>query len=316
MYTALYNSIYAYIQDPTLGIPSTVWDAMKARAMYAHSQATAEKYAADMRAAGATGFNFADGQIAGIQQDASKSILDKDDDVENSILIQASDLAQKMQMFAIDKGVALEQILRDFYDKWENRSLDSKKTIANFVLQVYSEGIKAYIAEWEGIKTELEAKTSVVELVYKENALIIEGFKANASAYVSKVEAVSKQIEGIVRGFEGEVAGYEAETKALTAYYNSLTEQEKSYIALADIKLRKATAELEYLLKSKLSYDQLKATIAEGQAKVAQQAVSGALNAVNASASLGYTGSESTAEHWSHNDSINESHAFEEDTPV
>jgi len=316
MYTAVYNSIYTYLQNPAIGVPETIWTAIAARRRYNHALATAEKYAADMRAAGATGFEFADGMIAGIQEDASMNILMQDDDTENAILIQSSELAQKMQMFAVEKGLQLEQLLRDFYNNYENRSLEANKTISQFIIQVYAENVKGYIAEWEGVKAELEAKISVVELVIKENTLIIEGFKAEAAAYVANVEAVSKKTDGIVRGFEGEVAGYEAQVKADTSYYQTLTEIQKAQIEYARIKLEKAVAELKALLDSQVSFDTLKANIAEKIGSIAQQAVSGALNAVNASASLGFTASESMSEDWKHSDSINESHSTEHDEPV
>lgn len=313
LYMSIYTAVYNYIQNPGTGLPQAVEDAIIARRQAAILVATQQKYQSDMRAAGSTGFNFPSGVIAGIQTDSTRDNLIQQVDFNNAVLIQSNELAQKMQFFSLEKGIALETLLRDFYNNTENRSLQSKKDIAGFVLQVYAENVRGYIAEWEGIKDDLEAKIKLVELTLKENELIIEGFKANATAYVSKVEAVSKKIDGLVKGFEGEVSGYEAETKAMEAYYRTLTEQEKSYISLADLKLRKATSELEMLLKSQLSYDQLKVTIASEQGKLAQQAVSGALNAVHASASLGYNGADSTSEHWQHSDQLSESHSYEHD---
>ena len=48
-------------------------------------------------------------------------------------------------------------------------------------------------------------------------------------------------------------------------------------------------------------------------ANIASQSVASALNAVNASASYGYSGSESVSESWGHSDSLGESHSYEHD---
>ena len=48
-------------------------------------------------------------------------------------------------------------------------------------------------------------------------------------------------------------------------------------------------------------------------AAIAAQSVASWAGAVNATASMGYNGSESRGEHWTHSDSISEQHGYSHD---
>ncbi len=315
-YTTLYNRMYEILQNGSSGLNSDVEAAILTRRREQQRLSNAKKYDDDIRAAGATGFNFPAGMIASIVTDSSTEILRQDTDFNNAILIQAYESEQKAYFFALEKSLNLEQILRDFYSKTEDRSFAQQQAISQFVISVYAEKVKAYIAEWEGVKTELESKKAVVELVLSENTMLVEAFKAEAAAYTAKVEATTKKIEGIVKGYEGEVSAYDADTRALESYYRSLDSQQQLLLNNADIKLRKAIAELEFLLKNKIAVDSLTEKIAETAGHLSQQAVASAFNAVNASTSLSYGGSDSRQEAIHHSESLNETHSYEEATAV
>jgi hypothetical protein len=313
MYLALYTAIYNEIQNPGTGIPVEIWEAMLAQRRYAQRRANSTKFMNDMRAAGSTGFSFPNGVVAGIILDSTKDIRDQDENFNKEILQIEFDEERKHRYFVLTKSLEIETLLRDFYDKAENRSFEAQKAISLFILQVYSEKIKAYIAEWDGVKSEMEAKIAIVKLVIEENTAIIEAFKAKATAYTAKVQANTEKIKGLVEGFKGEVAAYEAETNALEAYYKTLTEIQKAEIEFARIKLEKAVAELKALLDSQVSYDTLRAKLAEVRGQIAVQAVVGTLNAVNASVSYGYSGSESISESRSQSKSLSSGHSTEHD---
>jgi hypothetical protein len=316
LYTAIYNRIYDILQNGSSGLNADVEAAILARRREQQRLSNAKKYDDDMRTAGATGFNFPAGMISAISTDSSTEVLRQDTDFNNAILIQAYESEQKAYFFALEKSINLEQILRDFYGKTEDRSFEQQKAISQFIITVYAEKVKAFITEWEGIKTELEAKKATVELVLSENTMLVDAFKAEAVAYTSKVESISKKIEGIVKGYEGEVTAYDADTRALESYYRSLDSQQQLLLNNAEIKLKKATAELDFLLKNKIASDSLTERIAEAAAHIAQQGVASALNSVNASTSLCYGGSDSRSESIAHHEQLTESHSYEEDTAV
>ena len=316
LYTAIYNRIYEILQEGSRGMNAEVEAAFLARSAERERIANAKLYDDNIRAVGATGFNFSAGMIASVVTDANEKVRIQEANAENELKILFYESEQKAYFFALEKSLNLEQILRDFYGKTEDRSFAQQQAISQFVITVYTEKVKAFIAEWEGVKTELDAKKAIVELILAENTMLVDAFKAEATAYISKVEATSKKIEGIVKGFEGEMSAYDADTRAYESYYRSLDAQQQLLINNAEIKLKKATAELEFLMKNKLSTDSLIEKITETAGHLAQQAVASALNSVTANTSLGYQGSDSRQEAIHHSESLNENHSYEEDTPV
>jgi len=129
---------------------------------------------------------------------------------------------------------------------------------------------------------------------------------------VAEIDAIAKQTDAMIEGFKGQVEGYSAEVNATATWYSALSEQQKNQLLIADIELRKAIAEIESEIKGYVSFNDLKRQLITDMANIANQSVASSLNAVNASASMGYTGSDQLSESWNHRSGINETHRFEE----
>ncbi len=315
MWLVLYTKILRDIENGGTGLEPAVEQAIYDRAGERQRKANDDQYIKLMAAVGARGFDMPPGAVTGVQQTMADELLRQAIDINEKIFISQAELAQKNTHFMIERAGAMEGILREFHKNKENRSLDAKKAAAELVVQVYAENIKAYISKWEGQKLKLTASTTLIDSVLKENAFIIEGFKAQMDGVVAKIDGVAKKTTAMVDGYKGEVAGYAAKVEATTAWYKALSDQQKAQLGKAELEIRKAIAEIEAELTGYTSFNNLKRQLITDMANIASQSVASALNAVNASATMSYSGSESNSESYSHGDSISESHSFDE-TPT
>ena len=313
IYLSLFLSIYNQLTSGGYGLTTQVEEAIMARRQEAQRLSNAKKYTDDMRAAGATGFNFPGGVVAGICVDSTTEVLKQDTDFNNAVMIASLEASQKNYALAMEKGTTLEQILREFYNNTENRSLEVQKATGDLIVRVYAERVREFIAEWQGVKDGLDVKLGQLDMVIKSNTLLIDAFKAQADGFKTQTEAVKAETEGLVAGFRGQVDAYVAETQALSSYYNVIAESDKVQVEVAKLALQKAIAEMDATLKATLGIYELDEKIADTIGRIAEQAVASALNAVNASASIGLSGSAQVSESWHHADSLSESHEFQED---
>ena len=313
IYLSVYTSIYNQLQSGGYGLTTTVEQAILDRGTERQRLLNEKKYEEDMRAAGATGFDFPSGVISGIAMDSQTEILQQNTGFNLDATIQSLQMSQKNYELALQQGNALEQSLKDFYGNNENRKLEIQKATGDLILRVYSAKVQKYIADWQGIREDLNVKLGQLDVVLKNNQILIDAFKVQASGYVSQVEATTKKIEGQVAGYKGKVDAYVAETQALEAYYNVLAENEKVQIQAASLELQKAIAEMDATLKGTLGIYNLQEKITDTAGRIAEQAVASSLNAVSASASLGMSASVGVSESYGHSDSISESHSYQHD---
>ncbi len=315
LWLAVYNKVLNDIQNGGTGLEPAVEQAIYDRAIERQRKVNDDQYIKLMAAVGANGFDMPPGALNGVQQTIADELLRQAVEINEKIFINQAELAQKNTHFMVERAGAMEGILREFHNNRENRSLEAKKAAAELVVQVYSEDIKAYISKWEGQKLKLQASTALIDSVLKENSFIIEGFKAKMEGVVAQIDGVAKQTTAMVEGYKGEVAGYSARVDATTAWYKALSEEQKAYLGKAELELKKAIAEIQAELSGYNSFNELKKQLTTDMANIASQSVASALNAVNASASMSYSGSESASESYSHGDSVSESHSFDE-TPT
>jgi len=315
MWLALYNKVLNEIEAGSTGLEPAVEQAIYDRAKERQRKENEAQYNKLMDAIATTGFDMPPGAVVGVQQTMAEEILRQAVDINEKIFIAQGDLAQKNTHFMVDKGVTLEGLLREFHNNRENRMLEAEKATGALVVQVYEANVKAYMSRWEGQKLKIEAGISQIDAVLKENQFLIEGFKAEMEGAVAQIDATAKQTDAMVEGYKGQVAGYTAQVGATATWYKALSEQQKNQLGVAEIELRKAIAAIDSEVKGYVSYNDLKRQLITDMANIASQSVASALNAVNASASLGYSGSESVGESWNHSDSIGETHSFDE-TPT
>jgi hypothetical protein len=228
MWEALFDAVYSGIVNGGTGLAEAVEAAIFERARQRQRATNAREYARMMDGVSSSGFNFAGGAQAGVLLSSSNELAQQEENINAEVMIKQAELAQVNTHFMLDKGLAIEQLLRQFFLDNENRTLEAQKAIAEFVLTKYSEKIKAYIAKWEGVKISLEAKVQTVDVVLKQNEMIIRKYEGEMTGYAAEIDLIAKKIDAVVNGYRGEIDGFKAVIDREAAWWRALTDEQKS----------------------------------------------------------------------------------------
>lgn len=310
IYVTLLNRVLTDLTNGSTGLDPIVEQEIWGRALDRQAVENEKIYTEIETYFASRGYNMPPGAMAGRLQEAGADILRNNTDLNSKIMIEQAELAQKNSQFIITQALAIEGMLRDFHSKNEDRSLDYAKTLVESIIRMYSEKIKAYIATNEANISRIQIQVENLRGVVEYNKGLIDVYKSTIEAFGIKVDSIAKQNSSIVEIYKADIIGYDAYTRTLTSDQMTQIEIQKSRIMKADLELREAIARVEASLQGYTSESNLREKISNDMAQIAAQSVASALNAVNASASLGYSGSEATQESWSHSESINEQHSI------
>jgi len=178
-------------------------------------------------------------------------------------------------------------------------------------VQVYAENVKAYIARVEAAKSTAEIEAIAAENVLKTNQLKIDKYRADLARYQAQIEAEIKSAGLQVEAFKTEVLAYNAETDAVKAENLAKIQEMTANVSVAELRLKKAVAQIEAISNSYVALKELQSKGTEGIMNVGAQLAASAMNAVNASASYDASSRSSRSESQDWNASISESHKYE-----
>jgi hypothetical protein len=312
VWLALFTSVYDGMVNGGTGLGASTEEALYARQQERNRLANEKAYRTALNAGSAQGFDFPTDVTIAIEQEMGAEILRQSINASNEIAISEAQLAQTNTHFMLDKGAALEQILRDFYNKKEDRSLDADKAAADLILRNYSEKVRMYLAEWDGVKADLQAKINAIQIIVAENQILIDGYKAEITGAIGQTEQIANERNSLVEAYKGEVQAYAAKTSAIESWYRTLTEHQKAQLQKAELELRKITDQLRLKLDDMISINTLKEKIAEALASISAQVLASSLTAVNTTIGHSSRTSEAISENFSHSDGITEQHYFDE----
>jgi len=243
-------------------------------------------------------------------------------DLNGKIMIEQAELAQKNSQFIIGAAKDLETVLRDFTSKKNDRSLDYAKAVAANAIAIYAEAVKAYLAAAEANKMYVEVQVENLKAVVEYNKGLVASFSAEAEAYDAIIQAKKSKNEALIGAFDAEVRGYDSETKAISENQRTQIESYRLKIQNGEMQLKAAIATAENILGGYTAESSLREKVAEAMANIAMQSVASAYGSVNASVGLSHQTGRSESETYSHgetrsigydvNNSLQESHAFEE----
>lgn len=323
LYTTLLSQLIAYLQAGSTGLAADVEQAIIDRAQ-ARQDVIDEKLEREtLEFFASRGFDLPTGvEDAAIAMIAAERARNRTD-LNEKVLIEQAELAQKNTQFIISVAKDLEAILIDFTNKQNDRSLDAAKAQANTAIALFSENVKAYIAEeqakLDNIKTQVEYLRGVVE----SNKGLVGMYQAEADAYKTTIDGKASRNKAVADIFVAENTGYEAESRALTAAAGITIEEYKLRLQNGDMQLRKAIAETEASIKGYEAEVGIKARISTDMANIAMQCVASAYGAVNASAGMSYGFSRGKSESFTHGEtrgvdynltnSLQEEHKFKDD---
>lgn len=259
------------------------------------------------------GSTLPSGALLAALANLNTEILAQNSQLNRTIVITQAELAQKNSQFIIDQARMLETLLRGTRDGESTRKLDYAKALALLVIQTYSEKVKLYISIAEANKVYVEAQVSNLQAIVAYNMAFVEQYKGVIEAHGIKVQAIASKNASLTDIYRAEMQGYDSETTAISRTDNVKLDKIKLDLGEAELNLRASIENAKNLLLGYSTESELKEKITNDMAMIANQAMVGSLSAVNASASVGYTGSESISEDWSHSDSLQESHTYPHD---
>lgn len=313
LYDAMLTRIMADLTSGATGLDPTVEQAIYDRARARQQADRLAEYNRVNNTALGMQFQFPSGVLLSGLVDYGIGADRQDADIENQIVVTQADLAQKNSQFIIQQAGAIEQLLRQAWTDSNNRALDFKKAGVDFLIRNYAEKWRGFTSKIEGQKALIQAQVENLRGVIESNKGKVEIFREQYAALATRIGAVAAKNKAIVDVYSSQVQGYAEEQRGVAAENSSLIEALKAKIAYAEVVIRAAIAEAEQTVSGYASEQSLKEKLANDMATIAAQAVASWASAVNASASLGYSGSESKSESWGHSDSLSESHSYEHD---
>lgn len=286
VYTDLLAAVTADLEEGATGISEAIETAIYTRARNRQQAENLAQYNKLTNTIGNLQHALPSGATAALLTDFSTAQLRWEADTEAAIIEQQAKLAQDNRKTAIQFAVSLEQLLRNTADAKSSRAFESAKALATLAVQKYAEDIGAFKAKWEGKKAEVQALAENVRAAVDTNKGLLEVFTSQIQAFSEAEKAVG------IRN--------EARVKSVEALIND-----------ADMRVRAQIGEANALVASYQAESSIKERIASERAQIANHCLIGMLSAVNASATLGYTGSETTSAGYHLSVGGNESHSYE-----
>ena len=312
MWAALFAKVNGDIINGGTGLTDSVHAVIVAREKETRRANQDNEYQNALDGVGSRGFDLPSGQIAALQRDIATEIISKDQDSLNNITIKDFDLATENTRFAITTGVELEKVLRSTFEEAQKRSFESAKAAKDFLVTVYNANIQAYIAQYEGVKIRLDSLKTKVDAISEYNKGITEVYLGKASVYESQIKAITEKNKGMVDARKGEVEVYSTEVQAVSTEYMALVEDLKVRLESSRLEIDTTVKESELNLQAYTDKASLTERVAEAVSNISAQAIASALGAINTSLGNTYHASGGVTEHWSHGETLNESHNFED----
>ena len=162
-------------------------------------------------------------------------------------------------------------------------------------VDIYKAQADAYAAVMKGVTAQSNIEIMEAEIGIKSNDQIIEQYKSEILAYQAGIDAVVKDLEikGLI--FRQQVDVYEANVKALEVEAGAKIGAYSAKSAHETNVVRVALEEMKENLKAAMAEVELSQDAAKSAAALTAQILASSLSTINASAQLGFSGSESHA---------------------
>jgi len=198
----------------------------------------------------ARGFNYPNGILGGMLIPLEVEYMHKRTDTSRDIAIEQAKLAQTNTHFAIQQGLAFEQMWINWQNSIAQRTFEASKAYAEALLkqysieldvqktlieqykadaQVFAERIKGEIAKLENVRIQAEINKNITE----SDRNRVEVYKAQVDAMETIVKSYGHEVEAVkvvaetqkikMEAFKAAVEAYVAQINAKTAEYNMYT---------------------------------------------------------------------------------------------
>jgi len=306
MWLSLFTKVQNDIDNGGSGLDADVEAAIHARDADRKFAANEKAYTVATANLTSRALSFPQFAMANLEARMAGEILRQEHASSNEIVIVSSDLAQKNTQFAVTTGLDIEKLLRAFHEVIEKLTLGAKQAVAEFIMSKYRDKTAAFREKWQAITAEMRAKVDAANVVIVVNQSIIDKYKVDMQGATAEGDLISKERESIgqLAGVEADV--YKSRVAARDSWNNALSENQKAQLQKSELDLRKAEAELKFILESHKDLTTIRKDILTQLGGIFAQVMAAALNTV--STSVGHTTSRTAnvSESTSHSEDISE----------
>ena len=196
----LFNKILYDLRNGGTGLDINVEAELYARGVERERVENERLYEEVQNQFSATGFNLPNGAYAARLNSVSNEISRKNIQLSREILISQAELAQNNTQFTTQQAVVLEQMLVNFFNDQENRSLQAAQIAVTSAMEIYNAlvtqqrlKLEKYQAEANVFNIKIQAQMNAVEAYRAE----VEAAKAKVDVNNARVNIYNAQIEGI-----------------------------------------------------------------------------------------------------------------------
>ena len=180
----LFNKILYDLRNGGTGLDVSVEADLYARGVERQRVENERLYEEVQNQFSATGFNLPNGAYASRLAMVSNEISRKNDQLSREITISQAELAQNNTQFTTQQAVVLEQMLRDFFNQQESRTLQAAQIASVQAIEIYNALVTQQRLELE----KYQAEASVFELKIRAEMNAIEAYRTEVEAARAKVE--------------------------------------------------------------------------------------------------------------------------------
>jgi hypothetical protein len=175
----------------------------------------------------------------------------------------------------------------------------------------FGEIVRAYSTEIQARKSQLDSQLQAEQLKLQRNNQRLELLKVELAKFQSILDQEFKNASLNVEAFKIESALFDSKVKAKGIEYDTKVKETETAIKRSTLLLEKYKAQLDSISSGYIALKSLQEKGTEGIMNVAAQLTASAMTAVNATASVSSTNTDSTTEMVSDNTSTNYNYNYE-----
>ncbi len=215
------------------------------------------------------------------------------DDLNRDIVVQTSNLEQENRKIIEDGTSKLQAILVDLHNQKRNRLLDVAKSTIAYAVEVYNARVSGFKTLMEAFKVEADVEIARINAQLERNKTAAQTYAAELEAKRIDVTTMIEEAKAKADVYRSLVGGYEARTRLLATVEDvklkEFSAKGDQAVKNAEILLKQA----EVAIQAAMNKLAMQVEASKTGASVAAQIIASALNSVNTSASLGFSGSYS-----------------------
>lgn len=261
-------------------------------------------------AVGARGFDLPGGMAAAAILEFEKDITAKDLDAVNSTTIKDFEIADANTRFVKELALKMDEAQRAAYNSEEDRLFNIAKSTQEVMIAIYEQNVKLYIAEWEGVKAQIEVAVAEIDALIATNDSEIKVFLGKTEAYKVETEAIASENKSKTDLAIAEGQIYETEVRAISAKFSVLVEEVRVALEEYKVDVGAVISKEEINLKAFTTQSELTISSIETISNIAGQAVASALGMLNTGMSYDYAGRTSMSYTSGLSNQKSETHAY------